>query len=393
MDLPKAILYTNGYTSRVLLSVGHEATLSVAFAHYVTYFHYVIYIVDSFTQGAQVTGGCTIVSRLRTWLDYMPRPKYPEYLAPSDEEVPVKDQPYATADSPITLSLGYIADPNLEVDLEDESEDGDEEEEEHLALADSTAAAFPVLDLAPSTEGTEPFEIDESAVTPPPPPAYRTTTRMSIRAQTPIPFLSKAEVDRLLAMPTLPPSPLTLLTSPLPRIPSPTFPVPSPTTTSPTYTEAPLGYRAAGIRSSMVMMRAAAPSAYCLAPLSGTPPLLPIPLPTSSPPLLLPSTDCRSDVSEDPDEIVEEILATGVAELGQRMTNFVTAVRQDTDEIYSKNASDTARSEVRALRTMIFAQQIEIGYLWAADRKRHAQLIEALTPMRTFQTQMVALQS
>ncbi|GKB55443.1 hypothetical protein Tco_0906196, partial [Tanacetum coccineum] len=51
------------------------------------------------------------------------------------------------------------------------------------------------------------------------------------------------------------------------------------------------------------MMRAAAPSTYILAfrsetPPSGTPPLLPIPLPTSSPPLLLPSTDCRADRPE-----------------------------------------------------------------------------------------------
>ncbi|GKE02203.1 hypothetical protein Tco_1390186, partial [Tanacetum coccineum] len=56
------------------------------------------------------------------------------------------------------------------------------------------------------------------------------------------------------------------------------------------------------------MMRAATPSTYILAPRSGilpsetppsgTPPLLPIPLPTPSLPLLLPSTDCRAGVSE-----------------------------------------------------------------------------------------------
>ncbi|GJV21809.1 hypothetical protein Tco_1370829 [Tanacetum coccineum] len=48
----------------------------------------------------------------------------------------------------------------------------------------------------------------------------------------------------------------------------------------------------------MAMMRAATPSTYILALPSGIPPLLPIPLPTSSPPLLLPSTDCRTDVPE-----------------------------------------------------------------------------------------------
>ncbi|GKB98244.1 hypothetical protein Tco_0984381, partial [Tanacetum coccineum] len=102
---------------------------------------------------------------------------------------------------------------------EDSSEDDDKEEEEHLAPADSTAAASPVVDPVPSAEATEPFKTDESAMTPPPPPppppVYRTISMMSIQAQAPIPFLSEAEVDKLLAIPTPPPSPLTLLSSPL----------------------------------------------------------------------------------------------------------------------------------------------------------------------------------
>ncbi|GKF72900.1 hypothetical protein Tco_0219232, partial [Tanacetum coccineum] len=137
-------------------------------------------------------------------------------------------------------------------DADDEEED---EEEEHLAPADTF-----------------------------PPPAYRTTTR-------------------LLAISTPPSSPLTSYSSPLPQIPSPPLPVSPPALpASPTH---PLGYRAAMIqlraespstshplpiilphtRESMAMMRAAAPSTYILAsrsetPPSGTPPLLPIPLPT-----------------------------------------------------------------------------------------------------------------
>ncbi|GKE26827.1 hypothetical protein Tco_1442211, partial [Tanacetum coccineum] len=55
-------------------------------------------------------------------------------------------------------------------------------------------------------------------------------------------------------------------------------------------------------RASVAMMRAAAPSNYILAsrsdtPPSGTPPLLHIPLPTPSPPFLLPSTDCHESSS------------------------------------------------------------------------------------------------
>ncbi|GKB44612.1 hypothetical protein Tco_0889554, partial [Tanacetum coccineum] len=56
--------------------------------------------------------------------DYVPRLEYPEYLALSDEEVPVKNQPYPTTDSPIALSPSYISDSDPEEDLEDESKDG-----------------------------------------------------------------------------------------------------------------------------------------------------------------------------------------------------------------------------------------------------------------------------
>nr|GEU94835.1 hypothetical protein [Tanacetum cinerariifolium] len=409
-------------------------------------------------------------------------------------EVLVEDQPYATADSPIALSSGYIVNPDPEEDLEDESKDGhtdyptnkgaddddddssrddaddedeeeaskededEDEEEEHLASTESIAAASLVVDPVPSAEETEPFETNESAMTPP--PAYRTITRMSIRAQTHIPFPSEAEVDRLLAIPTPPPSPLTPLSSPLPRIPSQPFPVPSPPTTSPTYTEVPLGYRAAGIRlrtasppplpltsplslpphiilprtrTSTVIMRAVAPSTYCLAPPSGTPPLLPIPLPTLPPPLLLPFTDCRVDVPEvmlPPQkrlcialdhryEIRKSSSAVAARSTGGFRADYGfvgtldTEIRRDPNRelnllhrdrrfhartarlmeseakvarealVQAMDASDTARYEVRALQTTVLAQCTKIGDLRAADHRRQAQLVEALTLLRT----------
>ncbi|GKD47413.1 hypothetical protein Tco_1272058, partial [Tanacetum coccineum] len=188
---------------------------------------------------------------------------------------------------------------------DDEEEDkDDEEEEEHLAPANSTAVAFPAVDHVPSAEETRPFETDKSAATPPPHPAYRVTARISIRAYTLIPS---------------PPLPVSL--------PLPVSPPPLPT--SPAYT---LGYRDAMIwlraetpstshllplpphivlphnRASVAMLRADAPSTYILVPRLrmlpsetpslGTPPLLPILLPTPSPPLLLPFTDYRARVSE-----------------------------------------------------------------------------------------------
>ncbi|GJR07684.1 hypothetical protein Tco_0790336 [Tanacetum coccineum] len=114
---------------------------------------------------------------------------------------------------------------------------------------------------------------------------------------------------------------------------------------------------------------------------SGTPPLLPIPAPTLSPPLLLPSIDHRADrpevclpphkrlciafgpreIRQDPkrevgygitdswDETVEAMQdrptagVMDIAELNQRMTDFATTVRQDTDEINGRfsDAQDT----------------------------------------------------
>ncbi|GKF48055.1 hypothetical protein Tco_0141306 [Tanacetum coccineum] len=138
-----------------------------------------------------------------------------EYLAPSNIEVPVEDQPHVAHALPTSLSLGYIADSDPEEDPE---------EEEHLALANSIVVP-PAVDLVPSAEETKPFKTDESVATPPPPPpTYRTIGRVSIRAQAHIPFPSEAEVARLLTIPTPPLSPITPLSSPLPQIPS--LPVP-----------------------------------------------------------------------------------------------------------------------------------------------------------------------
>ncbi|GJR49132.1 putative reverse transcriptase domain-containing protein [Tanacetum coccineum] len=221
---------------------------------------------------------------------------------------------------------------------------------------------------------------------------------MFIRCQTPIPFPFKAEVDRILAIPTLPPSPITPLSSPLPQIPSPPFLVPSPPTTSPTYTKAPLGYRAARIRlrtasppplplssplplpppiilprhrASMVLMRAATPSTYILAPRSrtpplGTPPILPIPLPTSLLHLLLPSTDRRADV---PDAVLPpQKRSTGGFKADYGFVGTLDAEirhdpdREDTYEIYVK--LDDAQSD-RSLMT----NQLNVLRM---DRRYHA---------------------
>ncbi|GKC40046.1 hypothetical protein Tco_1052430 [Tanacetum coccineum] len=180
--------------------------------------------------------------------------EYPEYLVPTGDEEPMEDQPLPADASHTTLSLSYVADSDLEEDPEedpeedhadypadgrygdDESSDGDddadeedeevfedkdddEEEEEHLASADSSTIL--VVDHVPSTGDTEAFETEESAPTPPSPrtpqivvPLSQTRlyrARKTVRPQTPIPFPSEAEVSRLLALLTPPPSSLTPL--------------------------------------------------------------------------------------------------------------------------------------------------------------------------------------
>ncbi|GJY77547.1 hypothetical protein Tco_0483348 [Tanacetum coccineum] len=60
--------------------------------------------------------------------------------------------------------------------------------------------------------------------------------------------ISEEVAERVLALPTPPPSPLSPYSSPLPQIPSPPLPIPPPSPISPTYVEGSLGSRAAGIR-------------------------------------------------------------------------------------------------------------------------------------------------
>ncbi|GJS58350.1 hypothetical protein Tco_0653134 [Tanacetum coccineum] len=87
--------------------------------------------------------------------------------------------------------------------------------------------------------------------------------------------------------------------SPLPQIPSPPLPtsppVPVPSPLPPDSPTHPLGYRAAMIRLTAKALSTSHPLPL---PPSGTPPILPIPTLTPSPPMLLPSTDRRADRPE-----------------------------------------------------------------------------------------------
>ncbi|GJY66717.1 hypothetical protein Tco_0468955 [Tanacetum coccineum] len=121
---------------------------------------------------------------------YVPEPKYPEYLVPSDVEAPIEDQPLPMVASPTTPSLGYVADFDPEEDSEEEyadyPTDGGDDDDDYSFDDDNDTN-----DDVPSVGDTEAFETDESAPTPPPLPAYRVTARMSVRPQAPMPFPSE----------------------------------------------------------------------------------------------------------------------------------------------------------------------------------------------------------
>ncbi|GJT66051.1 hypothetical protein Tco_1017531 [Tanacetum coccineum] len=253
--------------------------------------------------------------------DYVPGPEEPEQAPLSP------DYPYAIGDSPIALSPGYVADSEDgpvdypadggDDDDDDSSDDDDEEEEaeeeeevkeeeeEHLAPLDSVVA--PVVDHVPSSEETEPFETDVSAATPPSPPACHTTARISIRPEAPMPFSLEEEVERLLALPPPPPSPLISLSQPFaeerlarclaaPALPSSPLPIVPHPYGSPNHVRAPLGFR-----TTMGRLRASSPSTHHpLHPLPLLPPPpsslhLPPHVPTSLP---LPSSPLPTSLYE-----------------------------------------------------------------------------------------------
>ncbi|GJS87818.1 hypothetical protein Tco_0770454 [Tanacetum coccineum] len=374
-----------------------------------------------------------------------PTAQSPDYVLESNlEEDPEEDDDEDHEED----HVDYPVDGGDDGDDEDEPSDDDEEEEEHPAPADSVVVALPTTDQAPSAEETEPFETDESAATPPPHPAYRVTARISIPAPVPTPVWSDAEVARLLAISTPPSSPLSPWSSPLPQIPSPPLPsIPSPSLPlslpSPVLSPAPphSPIRLLGYRAAMIRLRAKAastshslplPPPFILsptrsdAPSSGIPPPLPISVPTSSPPLLLPSASRREDrpevtlpprkrlgialgpryevgesssaaarpagglradygfvatmdreIRRDPerevgygitdswDEIVETLQGAPVStdmELGRHMTAFETRVRQDTDEIYTRLDDEQSQRQLLAGRLNMLFR----------DRRAHA---------------------
>ncbi|GKA61360.1 hypothetical protein Tco_0760767, partial [Tanacetum coccineum] len=169
-------------------------------------------------------------------LDFVPEPVYPEFMPPDDEVLPAEEQPLPAAASPTDQSPGYIPESDPEEDPEEDDEDPEEDPADYPAdRDDDEEEEEPSGDDTDDKKEDEEDEEDEKeeysapADSVPPPPVHRMTARISIRAEPSISLPPREEVERLLALTTPPPSPLTPLSSPLPQIPSPPLlPIPTP---------------------------------------------------------------------------------------------------------------------------------------------------------------------
>ncbi|GJV38441.1 hypothetical protein Tco_1410918 [Tanacetum coccineum] len=350
------------------------------------------------------------------YLPYVPEPVYPEYIPPEDDVFLAEEQPLHAATSPTAESPGYIPESDPEEDPEEDPadypadrDDDDDEEEEHPALADSV------------------------------PPVHRMTARISIRDEPSISLPPREEVERLLALTTPPPSPLTPLSSPLPQI-------PSPTPNSPTHIEIPescLPLRkrvrfASPTPSREVGESSAAGAARQDRPTIAREDLYGFVDMVDVPPRCSTSRELDYGITDTWDDLVgaiDEIAPTTVEGVNQRVTDLATIVEEETTSMYgimedaqddrsllrarvnllyrdrpfhrrlavmiereakmareawglSMDASDYARSDVMSLRTTVVAQSALISELQSADHRRQRAITELLASDHKRQVQL-----
>ncbi|GJV30541.1 hypothetical protein Tco_1386989 [Tanacetum coccineum] len=338
-------------------------------------------------------------------------------------------------------SSGDDADDEDE-DEEDEDKEN-EEEEEHLAPVDSTIVV-PTIKLISPPEGTKP------AIQPPSINITTTGARITVRLQASISLPLEAEVERLLAMPTPPPSPPILLSSPsagerLARCIAPSAhssppPVPSPLLPSFGCLTQIRTLRIASTQALVDAVTAALPS----------PPLPPLPPSLYIPPLV----DHRDDIPEsewpprkrsclfalgskyevgessiarpirDPTEAISEIAPMTMGEVNTRVTKLVELHEHDIQDLYAllEDAQDSrthetvliVKEEAYASReawahaiglsqavhyelqthheqvheTRSQMQQAKMAELRETDRRCQVQMVETLRVMRDMRREM-----
>nr|GEX08057.1 hypothetical protein [Tanacetum cinerariifolium] len=140
--------------------------------------------------------------------DYIPGPEVP----PSPDYIPGPEPLPATV-SPTIESPGYIT--KLEPEMELEEDDGDNEKSEEDSIEYPTSGGDDDADddgddLSEDVADDEEEEesLDSKTAATPPPFGYRVAARISIQPCILMPFRSELEIERLLAIPTPPLSPV-----------------------------------------------------------------------------------------------------------------------------------------------------------------------------------------
>ncbi|GKD55171.1 hypothetical protein Tco_1288558, partial [Tanacetum coccineum] len=299
-----------------------------------------------------------------------------------------------------------------DADDEDQDEDEDDEEEEE-----------PSRDDADDEDQDEDEDEEEEEEHPAPadsdPPVHK--------------------VERLLALTTPPPSPLTPLSSLLPQIPFPPLPASPPASVLPASPPAsPI--RSLGYRAAMIQMRAKAASTShslplpppiilshtrTVAPSWGTPPLhllstdhredrpkVCLPprkrlCPTHGPRYEIgessaaaaarPIGGCRADYGfVNPREAVEEVAPMTLKGVNTRVTELATVQEQDTQDIYAAIGDTQDRLaiwHVQRLCSVVIGQQAVISQLQAADRRSQTVTSKILQADRMRQAEIAALRT
>nr|GEZ61334.1 hypothetical protein [Tanacetum cinerariifolium] len=340
-------------------------------------------------------------------LDFMPEPIYPKYIPLEDEHVfSAEEQPLPPIDSPTASSPEYVTESDPEEDpeeyedderedgpadypmdkgdegddgddddgdssrddVDDDDEDDEEEEEEHLAPTNFTIP-IPTVELV-----SPPERIKPAAISLPP----------------------EAEIERLLATPTPPPSPLASLSPPftgerLARCTAPAAclsppPAPSPLLPSsrcPTHIQA---LRLASTQALIDAVTVALPSPPLPPPLHMPPPVdrkddIPETEMLPRKRLCLSTLGFREvrygirDTWVDPTKTVPEIAPMTVGEVNTRVTNLFELHKHDTQDLYAllEDAQDS-RTHI-SQRVIVDSQRVD---LLMEDRIAHQETIQIL---------------
>ncbi|GJX26610.1 hypothetical protein Tco_0232906 [Tanacetum coccineum] len=305
-------------------------------------------------------------------LDFVPEPMYLAY-AQEDEILPAEEQPLpAAAASPTADSPGYVPESDPEEEPEEDDEDPEEDPADYPADGD---------DDDDEDEDEDEDEEEEEEEHPAPadsiPPVHRMTARISIRDEPSISLPPREEVERLLALTTPPPSPLTPLSSPLPQIPSPPLPIPSPPPNSPTNIKIPESSGAA--RQDRPVIARDDPYSIVREDLYGFVDMVDVP------PRCSMSRELDYDITDTWDDL-ETTIMYGIMEDAQDNRS---QLRGRVNLLYRDRP---IHHRLASYRSANHRRQRVILELLASDHKRQVQLTKTLSCLKGLQTQMVEFQ-